>query len=65
MNQSDKNPSKFFGGQNRAQLYSDASQAVSVDFPWSPWFAFANDNFNKQIAALFSGQMTVKQALDA
>jgi hypothetical protein len=35
MNQSDKNPSKFFGGQNLAQLYSDASQAVSVDFPWS------------------------------
>jgi hypothetical protein len=24
-----------------------------------------NDNFNKQIAALFSGQLTVKQALDA
>jgi multiple sugar transport system substrate-binding protein len=61
----DKNPSKFFGGQNLVQLYSDASKAVSVDFAWAPWFAFANDNFNKQIDALFNGKMTPKQALDA
>jgi multiple sugar transport system substrate-binding protein len=65
LNQPDKNPAKFFGGQNLVQLYSDASKAVSVDFAWAPWFAFVNDNFNKQIAALFSGQLTVKQALDA
>jgi multiple sugar transport system substrate-binding protein len=61
----DKNPSKFFGGQNLVQVYSDASKAVSVDFAWAPWFAFANDNFNKQIDALFTGKMTPKQALDA
>jgi multiple sugar transport system substrate-binding protein len=65
LNAPDKNPSKFFGGQNLMQLYSDASKAVSVDFAWAPWFAFANDNFNKQIDALFSGKMTPKQALDA
>jgi ABC-type glycerol-3-phosphate transport system substrate-binding protein len=47
------------------QLYSDASKAVSVDFAWAPWFAFANDNYNKQIDALFTGKMTPKQALDA
>ncbi|MBV8211603.1 MAG: sugar ABC transporter substrate-binding protein, partial [Verrucomicrobia bacterium] len=41
------------------------SKAVNVDFPWSPWFAFANDNYNKQIAALISGTVTPKQALDA
>ena len=29
------------------------------------WFAFVNDNYNKQIDALFSGKATVKQALDA
>ena len=65
LNQPDKNPSEFFGGQNLVQLYWDASKAVSVDFAWAPWFAFVNDNFNKQIAALFSGQLTVRQALDA
>lgn len=65
LNQPDKNPSKFFGGQNLVQIYSDASKAVNVDFPWSPWFAFVNDNFNKQVDALFSGKLTVKQALDA
>ena len=65
LNQPDKNPSKFFGGQNLVQLYSDASKAVSVDFAWAPWFAFVNDNFNKQIDALFTGKMTPKQALDA
>jgi multiple sugar transport system substrate-binding protein len=61
----DKNPSKFFGGQNLVELYTDASKAVSVDFQWAPWFAFANDNFNKQIDALFTGKLTPKQALDA
>jgi multiple sugar transport system substrate-binding protein len=65
LNQSDKNPSKFCGGQNVAQVYSDASKAVNVDFAWSPWFAFANDDYNKQIAALISGSITAKQALDA
>ena len=65
LHQPDKNPSKFFGSQNLVQVYSDASKAVSVDFAWSPWFAFVNDNFNKQVDALFSGKLTVKQALDA
>lgn len=46
-------------------MYSDASKAVSVDFAWSPWFAFVNDNFNKQVDALFSGKVTVQQALEA
>ena len=48
-----------------AKLYSEASKAVNVDFAWAPWFAFANDNYNKQIAAMISGQVTAKQALDA
>jgi multiple sugar transport system substrate-binding protein len=65
LHQPDKDPSKFFGGQDLVQLYYDASKAVSVDFAWAPWFAFVNDNFNKQIDALFSGKMTAKQALDA
>jgi multiple sugar transport system substrate-binding protein len=65
LHQPEKNPSKFFGGQNLVQLYFDASKAVSVDFAWAPWFAFVNDNFNKQIDALFTGKMTPKQALDA
>jgi multiple sugar transport system substrate-binding protein len=65
LHQPDKNPSKFFGGQNLVQLYSDASKAVSVDFAWSPWFAFVNDNFNKQVDALFAGKVTAKEALEA
>ena len=65
LNQPDKNPSKFCGGQNVAQVYVDSSKAVNVDFAWSPWFAFVNDDYNKQIAALIDGSMTAKQALDA
>jgi multiple sugar transport system substrate-binding protein len=65
LNQPEKNPSKFCGGQNVAEVYIEASKAVDVDFPWSPWFAFVNDDYNKQIAALFSGAMTPKQALEA
>lgn len=65
LNQPDKNPSKFCGGQNVAEVYAQASKAVNVDFAWSPWFAFVNDNFNKQFEALLSGNATPKQALDA
>jgi len=48
-----------------AGVYAQASEAVNPDFAWAPWFAFVNDNYNKQIEALFSGKFTVKQALDA
>lgn len=65
LNQPDKNPSKFCGGQNVADVYSQASKAVNADFAWSPWFAFVNDNYNKQIEALLGGKATPKQALDA
>lgn len=65
LNQPDKNPSKFCGGQNVGEVYSQASNAVDIDFAWAPWFAFVNDNFNKQIEALLGGHATPKQALDA
>jgi multiple sugar transport system substrate-binding protein len=48
-----------------ADVYSQASKAVNADFAWSPWFAFVNDNYNKQIEALLGGKATPKQALDA
>src|SRR5258708_10799850 len=64
LNDPEKNPSKFCGGQNIAQLYSDAAKAINVDFAWAPWFAYANDNYNKHIAELLSGSATVKQPLD-
>ena len=65
LNQPDKNPGKFCGGQNVAEAYAEASKAVNVKFAWAPWFAFVNDNYNKQVSALISGQATPKQALDA
>jgi hypothetical protein len=46
------------------KVNSDAAKAINVDFAWAPWFAFANDNYNKHIAELLSGSTTVKQALD-
>jgi multiple sugar transport system substrate-binding protein len=48
-----------------AEVYAQSAKAVNVDFAWSPWFAFVNDNFNKHIEALLSGELTPKQALDA
>jgi multiple sugar transport system substrate-binding protein len=65
LNQPDKNPSKFCGGQNVGEIYSQASNAVNADFAWAPWFAFVNDNYNKQIEALLGGKATPKQVLDA
>ena len=65
LNQPEKNPSKFCGGQNVAEVYAEASKAVNPDFLWVPWFAFVNDNYNKHIDALFDGKVSPKQALDA
>jgi multiple sugar transport system substrate-binding protein len=65
LHQPDKNPSKFCGGQNIAEVYVQASKAVNVDFAWSPWFAFVNDNYNKQISAMLTGTLNPQQALDA
>jgi hypothetical protein len=56
LNQPDKNPSKFCGEQNLAEVYYQASKAVNADFAWAPWFAFVNDNYNKQIKALLGGK---------
>lgn len=65
LDQPDKNPGKFCGGQNVAEIYAAASKAVNVQFAWAPWFAFVGDNLNKQLDALFVGKATPKQALDA
>jgi multiple sugar transport system substrate-binding protein len=65
LSQPDKNPGKFCGGQNVAEVYAQGSKAVNPAFAWAPWFAFVNDNFNKQVDALFVGKATPKQALDA
>lgn len=65
MNQPDEEPSKFCGGQNVAEVYLQASKAVNPDFAWAPWFAFVNDNYNKQIESLLARKATPKQALDA
>lgn len=65
LNRPDKDPAKFCGGQNVVQVYADAAKGVDVDFLWSPWFAFANDNYNKQMSDLVTGKFTPKQALDA
>ena len=65
MNQPDKEPSKFCGGQDVAEVYLQASKAVDPDFAWAPWFGFVNDNYNKQIESLLRGKATPKQALDA
>ena len=65
LNRPDKDPAKFCGGQNVVQVYADAAKGVDVDFQWSPWFAFANDNYNKQMSDLVTGKFTPKQALDA
>lgn len=65
LNQTDKNPSLFFGGQNISAVYAQASQGVNVNFQWAPWFPFVNDNFNKQMDAMLKGKLTPDQALDA
>ena len=65
LNRPTENPGKFCGGQNVAEAYAEASKAVNVKFAWAPWFAFVNDNYNKHVSALFNGQVSPKQALDA
>jgi multiple sugar transport system substrate-binding protein len=60
-----QNPSKFFGGQNIAQIYAQASRGVPVNFVWAPWFLYANNSFNRYAAAAVSGKMGWAASLDA
>ncbi len=56
-------PNKFFG-MNVAGAYLEASRHVDTNFIWSPWFLFANDNFNKHLADAIAKKITWDQALE-
>jgi multiple sugar transport system substrate-binding protein len=65
LHNSSTEPNKFFGGQDLAKVYSEASKAVNVNFLWAPWINFVLNNFAKQFNAMVNGKMTPAQALDA
>ncbi len=59
------NPSKFYGGQNVAEVYKAASKGVNTRFQWSPWAPTVDASFNKQMDLAVNGKQSWKAALDA
>lgn len=58
-----RNPSKFFGGQDVATVYANASRAVNTDFQWAPWVPKADNLFAKQMDAAIKGQISFVEAV--
>lgn len=56
-------PNKFFGS-NVAGAYLQASKSVDTNFIWSPWFLYANDNYNKHLADAINKKITWDKALE-
>ena len=56
-------PNRFFG-TNVAAAYLEASKHVDSNFIWSPWFLYANDNFNKHLADAIAKKITWNKALE-
>lgn len=60
-----RNPVKFFGGQNVAQIYGQAARSVNVNFAWSPWAPTVDASFAKQVDLALKGSISWDAAMDA
>jgi multiple sugar transport system substrate-binding protein len=59
-----QNPSKFFGGQDVATVYRQASKAVNTDFQWAPWLPKADTIFAQVMDDAIKGKISYEQAMD-
>lgn len=60
-----RDPAKFFGGQNVAAIYGQASKSVNTNFAWSPWAPTVDASFQKQMDRAVKGEITFEAAIDA
>jgi multiple sugar transport system substrate-binding protein len=61
----DKDPVKFFGGQDVITIYQNASKGVNTTFQWSPWAPTVDESFQKQMDRAIKGQQSFEAAINA
>ena len=54
---------QYFGGQDVAQVFADASKAVDVHFQWAPWYNLTMTAMGQAINNALTGQATIDGAL--
>ena len=55
---------KYFGGQDIAKVFADASKAVDVNFQWAPWYNLTMTALGQAINDTASGKGNMSSALD-
>lgn len=55
---------KYFGGQDLAKVFSDASNAVDVNFQWAPWYNLTMTALGQAINDATSGKTSIGNGLD-
>jgi multiple sugar transport system substrate-binding protein len=56
---------QFFGGQDVAQVFADASKAVDVNFQWAPWYNLTMNDLGQAINDAVAGKTPIGKGLDA
>jgi multiple sugar transport system substrate-binding protein len=59
----ERDPIKFFGGQDVITVYQNASKGVNTNFQWSPWAPTVDESFQKQMDRAVKGQQSFAQAI--
>ena len=55
---------QYFGGQDIAQVFADASKAVDVNFQWAPWYNLTMTAMGQAINDSMAGKTDISAALD-
>jgi multiple sugar transport system substrate-binding protein len=55
---------KYFGGQDIASVFTDASQAVDVHFQWAPWYNLTMTALGQAINDAVAGKTDINSGLD-
>jgi len=55
---------QYFGGQDVAQVFADASKAVDVNFQWAPWYNLTMTDMGQAINDAVTGKISIAKGLD-
>ncbi len=54
---------QYFGGQDVAQVFADASKAVDVNFQWAPWYNLTMNGMGQAINDAVAGKVSIEKGL--
>ncbi len=64
LHNTDTSTGKYFGGQDLAKVFTEASQAVDVNFPWAPWYNLTMTALGQAINDATAGKASIDTGLD-